>query len=395
MPATAATATFSSLRPAPAGRAVEILDQTRLPFAKAWIPLAHRDDAAHAIAAMQTRGAPLIGAVAAFGLALAMAEDASDANLAASAALLAATRPTAVNLAWALARLEALLRPLPPAARAEAAWVEAWAIAHEDAAQCAAIGTHGAARLLAEISGIGGIDASSGNPIGTGTLAQAGSAGTATAASRPLNIMTHCNAGWLATVDHGTALAPIYRLHADGVPVHVWVSETRPRNQGLLTAWELAERGVPHTVIADNAAGLLMMQGRVDAVIVGADRIAANGDVANKVGTYLKALASRAHGVPFFVAAPVSTLDFACPAGSAIPIEERAGDELRQVPGRDDADRPATVRQLPAERPVANPAFDVTPAALVTALITERGVCPASGVGLAALYPERAGALPR
>lgn len=389
MPATAAPATFSSLRPAPAGRAVEILDQTRLPFAKAWIPLAHRDDAAHAIAAMQTRGAPLIGAVAAFGLALAMAEDASDANLAASTALLAATRPTAVNLAWALARLEALLRPLPPAARAEAAWVEAWAIAHEDAAQCAAIGAHGAARLLGEISEIG---APAGNPIGTRTLAQAG-IGTAT--PRPLNIMTHCNAGWLATVDHGTALAPIYRLHADGVPVHVWVSETRPRNQGLLTAWELAERGVPHTLIADNAAGLLMMQGRVDAVIVGADRIAANGDVANKVGTYLKALAAGAHGVPFFVAAPVSTLDFACPAGSAIPIEERAGDELRQVPGRDDADRPATVRQLPAERPVANPAFDVTPAALVTALITERGTCPASGVGLAALYPERAGALPR
>ena len=203
-----------------------------------------------------------------------------------------------------------------------------------------------------------------------------------------LHIMTHCNAGWLATVDYGTALAPIYAAFEAEIAVHVWVSETRPRNQGLLTAWELKQHGVPHTLIADNAAGFLLANGKVDAVIVGADRIAANGDVANKVGTYLKALAARAADVPFYVAAPRSTIDFACTDGAAIPIEERDGDEVRVVHGLDDAARAGSIRQFPAERAVANPAFDVTPAQLVTAIIGERGSCPASADGLRQLYLE-------
>ncbi|MDZ4313387.1 MAG: S-methyl-5-thioribose-1-phosphate isomerase [Azonexus sp.] len=341
-------------------RAIDIIDQTRLPHALHWVRIATLDEAAHAIRAMQVRGAPLIGVTAAYGLAIALAADASDSHLHQAAALLRSTRPTAVNLHWALARMENLLSPLATEKRCAAAWQEAAAIAEEDVLQNAAIGQHGLG-LFRQISH---------------------HQGTA------LNIMTHCNAGWLATVDWGTALSPIYAAHDAGLPVHVWVSETRPRNQGLLTAWELAQHGVPHTLIADNAAGILLRQGKVDAVIVGADRIAANGDVANKVGTYLKALACADNDVPFYVAAPRSTLDFACFDGAAIPIEARDGDEFRWVHGLDAHGVPSALSQLPEKEAVANPAFDVTPARLVTAIITERGVCPASREGLLALYPE-------
>ena len=348
-----------TIRPAPQQRAVDIIDQTALPHEYRTLRLASLEDTAHAIRSMQVRGAPLIGATAAYGVALALAQQADDATLAAAVATLAATRPTAVNFHWALARMQACLSPLAPAARADAAWIEAGQIADEDVAQCRRIGEHGLQLLrpLAEKRG-------------------------------RLDLMTHCNAGWLATVDYGTALAPVYAAFAAGIDVRVWVSETRPRNQGLLTAWELKQHGVAHTVIADNAAGLLLARGEVDAVIVGADRIAANGDVANKVGTYLKALAAREAGVPFYVAAPRSTVDFACADGAAIPIEERAGDELRVVHGRDADGQSGEVRQLPADQAVANPAFDVTPARFVSALITERGSCPASTDGLLTLYPE-------
>ena len=334
-------------------RMIEIIDQTALPHAFRTLRLNTLADAAHAIRAMQVRGAPLIGVTAAYGVALALAGDKDEGALAKAIATLAATRPTAVNLHWALARMQARLAPLPLGERADAAWQEAGIIAEEDVAQCRRIGEHGLALLrpLAE-------------------------------KSRRINLMTHCNAGALATVDHGTALAPIYAAFDAGLDVHVWVSETRPRNQGLLTAWELKEHGVPHTVVADNAAGLLLARGQVDAVIVGADRIAANGDVANKVGTYLKALAAREAGVPFHVAAPRSTIDFACPSGHAIPIEDRDGDELRVVAGLDAGAMPDTLRQLPLEEAVANPAFDVTPARLVSAIITENGPFPASGLSV-------------
>ncbi len=315
------------------GDAVLILDQTLLPREIVQRRLTTLAEAAHAIRAMQVRGAPLIGACAAYGLALALRQDAGDAALDAAIDTLAATRPTAVNLIWALERLRRLLRPLAASARAEAAWREARAIAEEDAAANAAIGRHG----LSLLSGIASRRAGSQHPV---------------------RLMTHCNAGCLATVRHGTALAPVYAAHDAGLAVHVWVSETRPRNQGLLTAWELARAGVPHTLIADNAAGLLMMRGEVDIVVVGADRIAANGDTANKIGTYLKALAARAHGIPFYVAAPLSTIDHACPDGEHIPIEERDGRELGAA----------------ADVPVANPAFDVTPAGLISGIVTERGV---------------------
>ncbi len=349
-----------TLRAHPEQRAFSVIDQTRLPHALHWVRVATLETAAHAIRAMQVRGAPLIGVTAAYGLALALADDASDARLAAAATRLRSTRPTAVNLHWALARMEAALAPLPPAGRCAAAWAEAAAIADEDVAQNAAIGQHGLALWRDLIVADG----------------------------QTLNVMTHCNAGWLATVDRGTALAPVYAAHDAGVPVHVWVSETRPRNQGLLTAWELDQHGVPHTLIADNAAGLLLRQGKIDAVIVGADRIAANGDVANKVGTYLKALACADNGIPFYVAAPRSTIDFACREGADIPIEERDGDEFRLVHGLDSRGVPSALRQAPAGADVANPAFDVTPAWLVRAIISERGTCPASRDGLLALYPE-------
>jgi methylthioribose-1-phosphate isomerase len=316
------------------GSSVLILDQTRLPREAVVVRLASLDEAANAIRVMQVRGAPLIGATAAFGVALGLAEDASDAHLNHVIEILDATRPTAVNLHWALARMRRVLQESAPAVRREMAWQEARAIADEDKVANAAIGRNGQPLLEA-----------------------------AQRAGRTVNVMTHCNAGRLATVEHGTAIAPVYAAHAAGLPVHVWVSETRPRNQGLLTAWELREADVPHTLIADNAAGLLMMQGKVDLVIVGADRIAANGDTANKVGTYLKALAARAHGVPFYVAAPMSTIDFACATGAAIPIEERSAEELGA-----------------GDTPVANPAFDVTPAGLISGVISERGVAQAGAL---------------
>ncbi len=325
-------------------RTVEIIDQSALPHAYRTLRLATLDEAEHAISIMQVRGAPLIGVTAAYGVALAMNDNNSDSALNSAVATLAATRPTAVNLHWALTRMQAYLLPLLPVQRADAAWQEAGRIAEEDIEQCRRIGEHGL------------------------TLFR-------TFGKPRLNVMTHCNAGWLATVDHGTALAPVYAAYDAGIDIHVWVSETRPRNQGLLTAWELAQHGVPHTVIADNAAGLLLMQGRVDAVIVGADRIAANGDTANKVGTYLKALAAREAGVPFYVAAPRSTIDFSCVSGSAIPIEDRDGDELRRMNGLNATGQPSSLRQLPATEAVANPAFDVTPARFVSAIITERGHC--------------------
>jgi len=308
---------------------------------------------------MQVRGAPLIGAIAACGVALAMQEDASDAGLARALEELAATRPTAVNLHWALTRMAQCLTPLPARERPAAAWAEAEAIIAEDAAQNAAIGRLGLPLIEA----------------------------VAVRRQHPVRVMTHCNAGWLATCGHGTALAPVYAAHAAGIPVTVWVSETRPRNQGLLTAWELAESGVPHRLVVDNAAGLLLARGEVDLVITGADRVAANGDSANKVGTYLKALAARDNGVPFYIAAPGSTLDFACPSGADIPIEDRGAEEVRRVTGLDEAGRLAAVHIAAHTTSVANPAFDVTPARLITAILTERGL--AAPDRLAELYPER------
>jgi len=339
--------------------AILILDQTRLPREAVMLRLATLEDVAHAIRVMQVRGAPLIGATAAYGVALGLADDAGDARLVQVIEKLAATRPTAVNLHWALARMRGVLEKSALATRRQAAWSEAHAIATEDKAANAAIGQNGLPLLAAIHSALG---KKMGHP--PGPLPEEGGDDARQAAPAIVNVMTHCNAGRLATVEHGTALAPVYAAHAAGLPVHVWVSETRPRNQGLLTAWELREAGVPHTLIADNAAGLLLMQGRVDIVIVGADRIAANGDTANKVGTYLKALAARAHGVPFYVAAPLSTIDFACASGAQIPIEERAVDEL----GAGDI-------------PVANPAFDVTPAALISGIISERGIAAAGALG--------------
>jgi len=325
------------------GDAITIIDQTQLPGRLALDRLASLEDAVRAIATMQVRGAPLIGVTAAYGVALALRDDPSDAALARAAAALRGSRPTAINLAWAVGRVERAVRALAPGARAEAAWREARAIAEGELAACEAIGRHGAGLLRAQLAARGG--------------------------DRPLSVLTHCNAGWLATVDWGTALAPVYRLHDEGVPVHVWVSETRPRNQGLLTAWELGQHGVPCTLVVDNAAGLLLAQGRVDLCLVGADRITRGGDVCNKIGTSLKALAAREAGIPFYVAAPASTIDWALDDPSAIPIEERAALEVSGQAGI----------------AVFNPGFDVTPARHVTAIITERGISGASAPELAAL----------
>ena len=335
------------------GARVRILDQTALPHHRVTLALDSLDAVAHAIRAMQVRGAPLIGATAACGVALALQTAADDATLEHALTLLGATRPTAVNLHWALDRMARVLRPLPPEARLAAAEREADAIIAEDIATNAAIGQHGLA-LIADI-----------------------------AARRPgpVRVMTHCNAGWLATLGHGTALSPVYAAQAAGIEVEVWVSETRPRNQGLLTAWELRESGVAHRLIADNAAGLLMMRGEVDLVITGADRVAANGDTANKVGTYLKALAAADNGVPFYIAAPCSTIDFACPNGAAIPIEDRDGDEVRVLHGRDTIGATAQLRIASADTAIGNPAFDVTPAARITAIITEHGVVAPGALG--------------
>jgi methylthioribose-1-phosphate isomerase len=347
------------------GRSVEIIDQTRLPHVFATARLTSLADAAHAIRAMLVRGAPLIGAAAAYGMALALLDDPSDPGLDRAAVALTAARPTAVNLRWAVDRMTRLVRPLPPADRAAAAYAEAAVICDEDVALCRAIGDHGAALIRA---------AAARNP------------------GRPVNILTHCNAGWLATVDWGTALAPVYVAHGQGVALHVWVDETRPRNQGAsLTAWELSGHGVPHTVIADNTGGHLMQHGMVDLCIVGSDRTTATGDVCNKIGTYLKALAAADNGVPFYVALPSPTIDWTLVDGVRdIPIEQRDGDEVGRIAGLTDDGRIETVRLLPAASPAANYAFDVTPARLVTGLITERGVCAASRDGLAGLFPEQA-----
>lgn len=349
--------------------AVRVIDQTQLPFRFATADLLFLDDAVRAIRDMIVRGAPLIGVTAAYGLALALRDDPSDANLAAAATQLKAARPTAVNLAWAVDRVRAKIAPLPASKRYAAAWAEAAAIADADVAQCEAIGRHGHAIINA-------LDAKKSDAkVGKG--------------SQPINILTHCNAGWLACVDWGTALAPIYIAHDAGIPVHVWVDETRPRNQGAsLTAYELGAHGVPHTVIADNTGGLLMQKGEVDMVIVGSDRTVANGDVCNKVGTYLKALAAYDNAVPFYVALPSSTIDWTLAAGAMIPIEERNARELTHITGQTAAGALETVRIVPEGSRALNPAFDVTPARLVTGLITERGVCAASRDGLKSLFPE-------
>jgi methylthioribose-1-phosphate isomerase len=345
--------------------AVSIIDQTRLPHEFVLRSLTTLDDAAEAISVMRVRGAPLIGATAAYGLVLAARQAVDDDALRAAGTQLIATRPTAVNLRWAVERVLARLLVLPTADRLAAAWDEAAAICEEDVVQNRAIGQQGLTLLQA--------------------LA-AKKAGT-------LNILTHCNAGWLATVDWGTALAPIFAAQQAGLDVHVWVDETRPRNQGAsLTAWELKQAGIAHHVIADNAGGHLMQHGEVDICIVGTDRTAANGDVCNKIGTYLKALAAFDNGVPFYVAAPGPSIDFTLANGGRIPIEERDANEVACIQGRDDRDRVVSVRLTPEGSPAANPAFDVTPARLVTGLITERGVCAATQAGLAALYPERSGA---
>jgi methylthioribose-1-phosphate isomerase len=344
---------------------VHILDQTKLPWAVEILRLTEVAHVAHAIRSMQTRGAPLIGAVAAYGMALAVRDDPASEAMERDAALLAATRPTAINLRWAIERMLTRLRNTPQAKRAHVAYAEAALIADEDVAQSQAIGRHGA-ELIASAA--------------------------ARAPSRAVNVLTHCNAGWLATVDWGSALAPIYTAHDAGIDVHVWVDETRPRNQGAaLTAWELGAHGVKHTVVADNAGGHLMQHGRVDLAIVGTDRVTRTGDVANKIGTYLKALAAHDNDVPFWVALPSSTIDWTVGDGVAeIPIEERDAAEVTDITGRAADGTITTVRVAAAGSPAANPAFDVTPARLVTGLITERGRCEASAAGLAGLFPDLA-----
>jgi methylthioribose-1-phosphate isomerase len=349
---------------APDGRSVEIIDQTRLPHELVIARLERLEDAVRAIRDMQVRGAPLIGATAAYGMALALAVDPSDAAIETAAATLAATRPTAVNLRWAIAEIRRTVAGLPPEQRPAAALARAGAIADEDVAINRGIGEHGLTAIWAAF------------------VAKPGEA--------PVQILTHCNAGWLATVDWGTAMAPIYRAYDAGIPLHVWVDETRPRNQGAsLTAWELGRHGVPHTVIADNAGGHLMHRGEIDLCIVGTDRTTSGGDVANKIGTYLKALAAHDNGVPFYVALPSPTIDWEIEDGGQIPIERRDPREVTHIAGWTEDGRREEVRLTPADSPAANFAFDVTPARLVTALITERGVCPASREGLLGLFPER------
>ncbi|HKB82917.1 MAG TPA: S-methyl-5-thioribose-1-phosphate isomerase [Burkholderiales bacterium] len=340
---------------------VAIIDQTRLPFEFHTLRLSGCDEIAHAIRSMQVRGAPLIGATAGFGIALAMSADPSDANLQLSAGSLGSTRPTAVNLRWAIERMTRRMHTIAPPARAAAAWMEAEKIADEDIAFNLAIGRHGLAvlRSIADKKG-------------------------------SVNVLTHCNAGWLATVDVGTALAPVYLAHDAGIPVHVWVDETRPRNQGLLTAWELSQHGVPNTLIADNAGGHLMQHGQVDLVIVGADRVTAAGDVCNKIGTYLKALAANDCGIPFYAAVPSPTIDWNIHDGlREIPIEERSAAEMLTMRVMDTENLVAHARIAPDGTHTANPAFDVTPARLVTAIISDRGIAPASREGLQDLYHRK------
>ncbi len=343
----------------PAADAVEIIDQTRLPHVFATLRLNTMCDAERAIRDMQVRGAPLIGVTAAYGVALAMRSNASDAALADACSVLLAARPTAVNLRWGVEKMRALLAPLPERERIAAAWKEAARIADEDVAINAAIGQHGGAIIRA--------------------IHQK--------KNTAVNILTHCNAGWLATVDWGTALAPIYTAFDAGIPLHVWVDETRPRNQGAsLTAWELGQHGVPHTVIVDNAGGHLMQHSMVDMAIVGCDRVTARGDVCNKIGTYLKALAAHDNGVPFYVALPTPTIDWTLQDGvKEIPIEERAAEEVTHIAGLCDDGQVRTVQVTPQDSRAANYGFDVTPARLVTGLITERGVVAADAVAMRVL----------
>ena len=348
------------------GWAVEIIDQTRLPFDFVTVRLETVDDAARAIKDMLVRGAPLIGATAAYGMALAVQADPSDKMLGAAYEQLLATRPTAVNLRWALDEMTKLLAPMSANERAAAAYARAAEICDEDVEICSSIGDHG----------LGVIKDIKSKKEGGETV----------------NILTHCNAGWLATVDWGTALAPIYKAFDAGIPVHVWVDETRPRNQGAsLTAWELGRHGVPLTVIADNAGGHLMQEGRVDMCIVGTDRTTAAGDVCNKIGTYLKALAAHDNNVPFYVALPSPTIDWTLENGRDIPIEERSADEVTKIQGKTAAGEVVTVEIVPDGAKGGNPAFDVTPARLVTGLITERGVANASKDALKAMFPEKVG----
>ncbi len=335
-------------------RVVRIIDQTQLPFALETADLRSEDDAARAIRDMLVRGAPLIGATAAYGLWLALRVDPGDVSMAAAADRLHATRPTAINLAWALERMKAKLAPVAPSGRADAALEEARTIVEEDVEINRRIGEAGLALIE---------KAAAGNADGR------------------VSVLTHCNAGWLATCDWGTATAPIYMAHDKGIEVSVLVDETRPRNQGaFLTAWELHNHGVPHRVIVDNAGGHFMQHGEVDLCLVGTDRVTATGDVCNKIGTYLKALAARDNDVPFFVCLPSPTIDWRVRDGVAeIPIEERSPEEVTEMLGR---------RIVSPGSTAANPAFDVTPARLVTGLVTERGVAEASEAGLRAMFPD-------
>ncbi|MBO0755552.1 MAG: S-methyl-5-thioribose-1-phosphate isomerase [Bradyrhizobiaceae bacterium] len=350
------------------GVTVGTIDQTLLPHRYKTIELKTAEDAARAIKSMQVRGAPLIGATAAYGVCLAVYADPSDEALRRAYSLLLATRPTAINLKWALDEMMVALRGTSRCERVTAAYARALAICEEDVAINAALGRHGV-KLIEAIA-------------------------AKKASGEPVNILTHCNAGWLAAVDWGTATAPIYCAHDDGIPVHVWVDETRPRNQGAsLTAWELGHHGVPHTVIADNTGGHLMQRGLVDMVIVGTDRTTAQGDVCNKIGTYLKALAAHDNGIPFYVALPSPSIDFNVSDGlTDIPIEQRDGIEQATISGRTAEGRIEAVRVVPDGSPVANYAFDVTPARLVTRLVTERGVIAPTRAALASAFPERASA---
>jgi methylthioribose-1-phosphate isomerase len=340
---------------------VQVIDQSRLPFSFEIQSLDSAEAAAHASRTMVVRGAPLIGATAAYGVALAMHGDASTRHLEAGIALLRATRPTAIDLAWALGRMHSALAFVDAPRRATVAWTLAAQIGEDYVEQCRQIGTHGLKLIQALAS-----------------------------RRQPVNILTHCNAGWLCSVDWGTALAPIYMAHDAGLSVHVWVDETRPRNQGAsLTAYELAAHGIPHTVIADNLGGHLMQRGRVDMVLVGSDRVTAAGDVCNKVGTYLKALAAHDTGIPFYAAMPVSTIDWSLQNGEEVPIEERSPSELTHVTGLALNGAIATVRVVPEGSQALNLGFDVTPARLVTGLITERGVYAANRAALQRLYEDR------
>ena len=346
------------------GWSVAIIDQTKLPHRFETVRLTTLEVAAHAIKAKLVRGAPLIGATGAYGICLALRADASDAALDRAHGILLKTRPTAVNLRWALDDMREYLRNIRPADRVAAAYKRAAAICDDDVATNRALGGHGE-KLIRK-------------------------AWEKKAGKERVNVLTHCNAGWLATVDWGTALAPVYTAHENGIPLHVWVAETRPRNQGAsLTAWELNGHGIAHTVIVDNAGGHLMQHGEVDLCIVGTDRTTARGDVCNKIGTYLKALAAKDNGVPFYVALPSPTIDWTIEDGLAIEIEERAGDEVSRIQGKTSNGEIVAVQLTPDGSPAGNYAFDVTPARLVSGLITERGVAPASREGLLGLFPER------